>query len=75
MLAGFAFSIAVGIGAVTVTVAVAVVEPDELVATSEYIAVADGETLCDPLAATAVPFSVTLAASVVVHDNVDDWPV
>ena len=75
MLAGFAFSIAVGIGAVAVTVAVAVVEPDELVATSEYVAVAVGETLCDPLAATDAPSKVTVAASVVVHESIDDWPV
>jgi hypothetical protein len=49
MLAGFAVSVAVGFGvgggaAVTVTVAVAVVDPAELVATSEYVAVAVGET-------------------------------
>jgi len=75
MLAGFALIDAVGIGTVTVTVAVAVVEPAELVATSEYVAVAPGDTLCDPLAATDAPFKVTLVASVVVHESVDDWPV
>ena len=75
MLAGLADSIAVGIGgggAVTVTVAVAVVDPDELVATSEYVVVAPGETLCEPLAETAAPFSVTLAALVVVQESIDD---
>jgi hypothetical protein len=81
MLAGFAVSVAVGFGvgvgagAVTVTVAVAVVEPAELVATSEYVAVAVGETLCDPLAATDAPFNVTLVASEVVHESIDDWPL
>jgi hypothetical protein len=79
MLAGFAVSVAVGFGvgagAVTVTVAVAVVEPAELVATSEYVAVAVGETLCDPLVATDAPFRVTLVASEVVHESIDDWPV
>jgi hypothetical protein len=69
---------AIGIGggaAVTVTVAVAVVEPAELVATSEYVAVAVGETLCDPSAATDAPFNVTLVASEVVHESIDDWPL
>jgi hypothetical protein len=78
MLVGFAFSMAIGIGggaAVTVTVAVAVVEPAELVATSEYVAVAVGETLCDPSAATDAPFNVTLVASEVVHESIDDWPL
>jgi len=31
-----------------------------------------GERLCDPLAATVAPFNVTLVASAVVHDSVDD---
>ena len=79
MLAGFAVSVAVGFGvgagAVTVTVAVAVVEPAELVATSEYVVVAVGETLCDPLAAADAPFNVTLVASEVVHESIDDWPL
>jgi len=78
MLVGFAFSMAVGIGgggAVTVTVAVADVEPVELVATSEYVAVAVGETICDPLPATAAPFSVIVVAFVVDHESVDDWPL
>src|SRR6267378_2556580 len=78
MLVGFAFSMAVGIGgggAVTVTVAVAVVEPAELVATSEYVAVAVGETVCDPLAATAAPFKVIVVAFEVDHESVDDWPL
>jgi hypothetical protein len=78
MLTGFALSIAVGIGgggAVTVTVAVAVLEPAELVATSEYVAVDVGETLCDPLAATVAPFSVTVTAFEVVHDSIDDCPL
>src|SRR2546425_6670875 len=66
---------AVGIGAgaaVTVTVAVAVVEPAELVATSEYVVVAVGETLCDPLAATGAPFNLTLVASEGVHESIYD---
>jgi hypothetical protein len=46
-----------------------------LVATSEYVAVAVGETLCDPLAATDAPFNVTLVAPEVVHESVDDWPL
>jgi len=56
-------------------VAVAVLEPAELVATSEYVAVAVGERVCDPLAATAAPFSVIVVASVVDHESVDDWPL
>jgi hypothetical protein len=78
MLVGFAFSMAIGIGgggAVTVTVAVAVREPVELVATREYVAVDAGETLCDPLAATAAPFSVIVVASEVDHESIDDWPL
>ena len=77
MLVGFAFSVAVGIGvgAVTVTFAVAVVEPAELVATSEYVVVAVGDILCDPVAATEAPFSVIVVASVVDHESVDDWPL
>jgi len=74
MLAGFALSIAVGIGggAVTVTVAVAFREPAEFVATSVYVAVDVGDTLCEPLAATVAPFNVTVVAFVVVHDSIDD---
>jgi hypothetical protein len=53
---------------------VVVVDPAELVATNEYVAVAVGETLCDPLALTDAPFKVTLVASVVVHESIDDWP-
>jgi hypothetical protein len=34
-----------------------------------------GETLCDPFAETAAPFNVTLVASAVVHDSIDDWPL
>jgi hypothetical protein len=77
MLAGFAFSMAVGIGvgAVTVTVAVALLEPAELVAMSVYVVVEDGETLCDPLLATAVPFNVTVVAFTVFHESIDDCPL
>ena len=52
----------------TVTVAWAVaVAPDELVATKLYVVVAVGETDCDPLTATALPFRVALTALVEVH--------
>jgi len=61
--------------ATTVTVAVDVTDPVALVATSEYVVVAVGETLCDPLAATDAPFNVTLVASEVVHESIDDWPL
>jgi len=64
-----------GGGAVTVTVAVDVTDPVALVATSEYVVVLVGETIRDPFAATAAPFSVTLAAFEVVHESVDDWPL
>jgi hypothetical protein len=37
--------------------------------------VTDGETICDPLAATATPFKVTAVAFFVVHVNVVDWPL
>ena len=60
--------------ATTVTVAVDVTEPVALVATSEYVVVLPGETICDPFAATPLPFSVTDAAFDVVHESVDDWP-
>jgi hypothetical protein len=58
-----------------VTVAVFVVEPAEFVATSEYVVVAVGDILCDPFAATAAPFSVTVVAFEVVHVSVDDPPL
>ena len=77
MLVGLADSVAVGIGAggaVTVTFALAVVEPAELVATSEYIVVVVGETVC-VVPVTAAPFSVTDVAFEVVHVSVDDWPL
>jgi hypothetical protein len=87
MLAGFALSVAVGFGvgggggggggggAVTVTVTVSVVEPAELVATSEYVFVAVGDVLCDPLAATTAPSNVTCVAFDDVHVNIDDCPL
>jgi len=84
MLAGFADSVAVGFGvggggggggAVTVTVTVSVVEPAELVATSEYIFVAVGDMLRDPFAATTAPSNITCVAFDVVHVNIDDWPL
>ncbi len=36
---------------------------------------ADGETTCDPLRATALPLSVALVALLVVHVNVEDSPL
>ena len=68
-------AVGIGVGADTLTVAVVVVDPAELVATNEYVAVAVGETLCDPLTLTDAPFKVTLVASEVVHESIDDWPV
>jgi hypothetical protein len=61
--------------ATTVTVVVEVTEPVALVATSEYVVVLVGETTRDPLAATAAPSSVTVAAFDVAHESVDDWPL
>jgi len=34
-----------------------------------------GDTDCDPFAATDAPFKVTVAASAVVHESIDDWPL
>ena len=34
-----------------------------------------GEYVCDPFAATALPFSVTDVAFVVAHVKVIDWPL
>ena len=42
-----------------------------LLATSEYVVVAVGETLIDPEVATAVPLSVTDVADVVLQVRVD----
>jgi len=77
MPAGFAVREAVGFGVgggagVTVTVALVVVEPAEFVATSEYVVVVFGDTLCELFAATVAPFNVTVVASLVVHDSIDD---
>lgn len=47
------------------------VVPDELLATKVYVVVAVGETDCDPLTATAVPFSVALTALVDVQVSVE----
>ena len=80
MLVGLAFRVAVGTGvgggvAVTVTVAGSVVEPVALVATSEYVAVAVGETVRVPLRPTETPSRVTVTAFEVVHVSVDVCPV
>jgi len=56
----------------TVTVVWAdAVAPDELVATKVYEVVAVGDTLCEPLRATAAPFNVALTALVDVHVSVE----
>ena len=34
-----------------------------------------GDTLCIPVAATVAPLSVTVVASVVFHDSVDELPL
>jgi hypothetical protein len=57
---------------VTVTVVRAeAVTPVEAVATKVYVVVAVGETVCDPLTATAAPFRVALTALVEVHVSVE----
>ena len=74
---GLAHSEAVGIGsggAVTVTFAVAVTEPVALVATSEYIVVVVGDTVCE-LPLTAAPLSLTVVAFDVVHESVAELPL
>jgi hypothetical protein len=59
----------------TVTVACAdAVAPDEFLATNVYIVVAVGETVCDPLTATAAPFKVALTALVDVQVSVELLP-
>jgi hypothetical protein len=69
---GFALIAAVGALALTVTVAWAeVVAPAEFLAINVYVVVAVGETTCDPLTATAAPFSVALTAFVDVHVSVE----
>jgi hypothetical protein len=70
MEVGFASMPAAGPSTVTVACAVAVA-PDELLDTKAYVVVAVGETTCDPLIATAAPFSVALTALVDVHVNVE----
>ena len=60
--------------ATTVTVAIELADPVALVATSVYVAVLAGETICDPFAATALPFSVTDAAFDVDHESIEDCP-
>ena len=62
-------------GAVTVTVELTVVAPDALLARSEYVVVAVGDTVFEPLAATVAPSSVTVVALVVDQVNVADWPL
>ena len=69
---GFALIPAVGALEPTETVAWAVaVAPDELVTTKVYVVVAVGETVCEPLTATAAPFRVALTALVEVHVSVE----
>jgi hypothetical protein len=46
-----------------------------LLATSVYVVVAVGETIRDPLALTADPFSVTLVAFELDHCSVELWPL
>jgi hypothetical protein len=64
-----------GGGSITVTMALTVLTPVTLLARSVYVVVAPGETICDPLAATAAPFNVIDVASADVQDNIADWPV
>jgi hypothetical protein len=45
--------------------------PAELVATNVYVVVVVGDTVCDPLTATAVPFNLALTALVVVQVRVE----
>jgi uncharacterized protein (UPF0212 family) len=72
MEVGFALIPAVGPLELTVTVAWAeAVAPEELLATKVYVVVDVGETVCDPLTATELPFSVALAALVDVHVSVE----
>jgi hypothetical protein len=48
--------------------------PDELLAMKVYVVVAVGETVCDPLTATAAPFKVALTALVDVQVSVELLP-
>jgi hypothetical protein len=80
MVVGFALSDAVGIGtgggvALTVTVAVFVTEPTALVATSVYVVVDVGESVCVPSSETAFPSKVTEVASVLFQAKTEDWPL
>jgi len=72
METGFALIPAVGPVEPTVTVAWAeAVTPAALVATKAYVVVDVGETVCDPLTATAAPFKVALTALVDVQVRVE----
>jgi hypothetical protein len=72
MEVGLAVMPAVGAAGATVTVVCAVAAaPDELVAMNVYVVVDVGETVCDPLMATAAPFKVALAAFVDVQVRVE----
>jgi hypothetical protein len=73
MVVGLALMPAAG-GPLGVTVTVACADafvPDELVAMNVYVAVAVGDTVCDPLTATDAPFRVALAALVDVQVSVE----
>jgi len=73
IVVGFALMPAAG-GPLEFTVTVAwdvAVAPDELLAMKVYVVVAVGETLCDPLTATAAPFRVALTALVDVQVSVE----
>lgn len=62
-----------GFGA-TVTVAVPCCVPPGPVATRVYVVVCVTVTLCEPLVATAAPFSVTEVAFCVCQETVLGWP-
>jgi hypothetical protein len=62
------------IAGVTFTVTLDDRIPEALVAWSVYVVVVAGVSTREPFAATCIPFNVTVAASVVVHDRVTDWP-
>ncbi len=64
----------VGVGCETVTVAVDDTLPCAFWAASVYVVVAVGDTTVDPLAATLVPFNVTVVAFVVDQVTVLDCP-
>lgn len=73
MEVGFATTLAVGeLPDPTVTAVCAEADvPAELVATNVYTVVVVGDTVCDPLTATAAPLRVALTALVVVQVRVE----